>query len=482
MRKSKRQKGEAYINVRGNEVPKKNVTSKKDCFNSCKFKCSMFFGDNERQQIFKDFWALSDVEKNHFYASTTSRKMKECKKTDADISRRNFSYSYHFFHGDAKKRVCKDFYLSTLAISQRRVSYFHEVKKTDTGVCTTGERRGTNIKRKIPDESKAVVREHIESFPRIESHYCRASTKKEYLESTLSLKKMYEMYLAKCEGESHIPVKESMYRHIFNHEYNIEFHKPKKDRCDLCEEFRAAIQPSQELADRHRNHIASKTATAEERARDRASTELIVCIDLQNVVALPRASVSNLFYKRKLNCYNLTAHCSKSKRGYCALWTEALSGRAGNDLASATIMILKKIVEDHPAAENIVLWSDSCVPQNRNSILSLALLKFLKENPHLKSIVQKYCEPGHSSIQEVDNLHSQIEKKLKVQEIYSPVKLVRVLIGLRENNPLRVIQLTKEHIMNYQAAVKKNGFNYSSIPYSKVKTIAYSKDNLYCVR
>ena len=31
-----------------------------------------------------------------------------------------------------------------------------------------------------------------------------------------------------------------MYRDIFNYEFNVGFHVPKKDMCDLCERFRMA--------------------------------------------------------------------------------------------------------------------------------------------------------------------------------------------------------------------------------------------------
>ena len=52
-------------------------------------------------------------------------------------------------------------------------------------------------------------------------------------------------------------------------------------------------------------------------------------------------------------------------------------------------------------------------------------------------IVQKFGTPGHSAIQEVDNLHSQIEKTLSHSEVFSPVGLLRVLLLVDRRNPLR---------------------------------------------
>jgi len=33
-------------------------------------------------------------------------------------------------------------------------------------------------------------------------------------------------------------------------------------------------------------------------------TSAAICFDVQNMIAVPRANVSNLFYERKLNCCN----------------------------------------------------------------------------------------------------------------------------------------------------------------------------------
>jgi len=74
---------------------------------------------------------------------------------------------------------------------------------------------------------------------------------------------------------------------------------------------------------------------------------LLVVFDLENVKTLPKAEVDSFFYKRKLTLYNLTAMTSKNQ-DYCAIWTECMLGRAGNDIASAFIQILKEIVVDHP--------------------------------------------------------------------------------------------------------------------------------------
>ena len=75
---------------------------------------------------------------------------------------------------------------------------------------------------------------------------------------------------------------------------------------------------------------------------------------------------------------NLPADCrvNKVRTVYCCVWTENIAGRAGNEIASALTHILKNVVRDHPQITSKILWSDACVPQNRNSFMSLALMFF----------------------------------------------------------------------------------------------------------
>ena len=144
-----------------------------------------------------------------------------------------------------------------------------------------------------------------------------------------------------------------------------------------------------------------------------------------------------------------------------------MSGRSGNDIASALVAILHKIVQDNPLVTELVLWSDSCVPQNKNSLMSSALILFMQDHPTIKVIVQKFCEPGHSDIQEIDNIHSQIESGMQNCEIYSPVGLLRVLRTLPRRKPMTVLQLKKNDMKDYQATSKGYKICYYTLHQSK---------------
>ena len=116
----------------------------------------------------------------------------------------------------------------------------------------------------VSDEQKNGVIAHIDSFSVIEFHYCRAKTNKKYLEAGLSIQKMYDLYKEKCVRENKPWVKSTYYRYIVNTCYNIDFHIPKTNRCEKCEEIK--IKKSQNIStgieekNLHDMYIAEKLA------------------------------------------------------------------------------------------------------------------------------------------------------------------------------------------------------------------------------
>ena len=295
---------------------------------------------------------------------------------------------------------------------------------------------------------------------------------------------MYDLYVENCRKEKKDPISLSYYRNVFNTDFNIGFHKPKSDRCNHCEAYKVskaqAEQITEEVEAAQKHHIAEKMFMRSDSNADRQNpVKFVVCFDLENVITLPKAEISSFFYKRKLTLYNLTAHTS-TKRGYCAIWTESLSGRAGNDIASAAVKLMESIISDHPNLKELTTWSDSCVPQNRNSLISYAMAEFLSRQPVLEMITMKYAVPGHSCIQEVDNMHSIIENSMKVAEFYSPVSFTRLLLGSNRKNPFKVIQMQKRHFKDFMSCAKI--LHYNRVPFSSVTSLQFEKSKPDIVR
>ncbi|XP_028658548.2 uncharacterized protein LOC114652351 [Erpetoichthys calabaricus] len=483
-RKTKCQSGLEYVNRRGKLVPAKEIRNRKECQTACKFECAKKINEFERQQIFADFYKQTQNEKYHFYGKTTERiqTLRPAKK--GSVSRRHHSFRYFFFTGNIKHRVCKQFYLSTLCISQKPIYNFHSKKSQVTGT-PKPDNRGKHVKKAISQDRKQEVLDHIDSFPRVESHYTRANSKRQYLEPELrSVTKLYELYCERCAESGHEPVKLSYYQHLFVTKRNLDFHMPKSDRCDLCEEFRIMKlngNIDQTLKAKYEHHLAENKAMREQRNADRDDkTKFIVSFDLENVINLPKAGTGNFFYKRKLNLYNLTAHVSTTGQGYCAIWVETLSGRAGTDIASALVKLLSKIAEDNPNVKEIITWSDSCVPQNRNSIMAFAMADFLRSHTNIEVIDMKYSVPGHSCVQEVDGMHSQIEQAMEVAEFYSPLSFIRLLLKAKRRQPFKVLQMRKEDFKDFQTPSKL--YAYQKIPFSQVVSLKITQGLPYDVQ
>lgn len=107
--------------------------------------------------------------------------------------------------------------------------------------------------------------------------------------------------------------------------------------------------------------------------------------------------------------------------------------------------------------------------------MSLALMHFLHNTKSkIEIIEQKFSEPGHGNLQEVDAAHSVIERSMRNIDIYSPLGLVRMLMNIRsKKNKFQVLQMKTEDFLNYKS--RSSQLKFSDIPYSKIKHIIYKK-------
>ena len=482
IRKRRCQSGLDYTSSRGKRVAAKRTKMFKDCKGKCRYQCAWHISNEDIQNIHTYFWSLTDDQKLVFYAETTERIPKGNRKKTRENknSVRKFTYKFYMKKKENKIQVCKEFYVGILGINISRVRKYYDKLEQKKEL---RDMRGRYTKPRISECDIAFVKEHINSFNRVPAHYCRSGSSKEFFENSLNMSKMYDMYQEECAKKKLNPVKRSMYNTVFSRDFNIGFKKPKKDRCDLCEEIKVRNMHYEPLNEKttlfFKNHMCDKLKTKQERDKDRnitCETTAIVCFDLENVLSLPRAEISNFFYKRKFNAYNLTAYCSLDKSVYNAILTEADAGRGSNEIASAIVTILHDIQTAHPHLRDYILWSDSCVPQNRNSIMSFALKHFIKSHNNINTITQKFGCPGHSSVQEVDSAHSHIEKVIRSTEVFSPISLVRVLnsVGSRRRGQFHVIQMRPSSFYDFQKCT--NLLKFGSIPYTKVKSLIYCKD------
>lgn len=97
----------------------------------------------------------------------------------------------------------------------------------------------------MPNESREAVVNHINSFPHYISHYKRETSSALYLNPSLNVPKMYELFKLKW-SESHkdkLPPSQVTYNTILK-SMNLKFKPLKTDTCKNCDILHLKIESS----------------------------------------------------------------------------------------------------------------------------------------------------------------------------------------------------------------------------------------------
>ena len=465
--------GAEYKGISGKLMPAKHVQAK-DC-SKCRFKCSSKISYDNRQKIFSEFWSLNsnDRQRDFVCQSVESINMAHLGK------RRHNARRYTLMVDGQRHRVCQAFFLRTLNISHQFASTALQKRMEKDGRTNIHQPRKAH--NALSAEAKALVTRHIDSFPVVESHYTRKHSVRKYLESGLSVKKMYALY----KEETDHPVKESMYRKIFCENFNLGFHAPKKDQCESCEVFNQKQQIGEATDNdekEHKAHLERKEDARYQKDQDKQKAVSdgsyhTVTFDLQAVLTTPCSRVSQLYYKRKLRCYNLTIYSLSDKKVACYLWNETDAKRGSNEIGTCLYQYLKSLP---PHVKHACLYSDSCAGQNRNRYIANLLHHVVSTFPNLQTIDQKFLETGHTQM-ECDSVHAAIEHAKKATSIYVPSQWDTVITMSRKSMPYVVIPLKYDNILDIKAFGCKKNYKIDSsgnkIQWRKVKWLQFRKND-----
>ena len=481
--KSSRNCGKEYISWKGKKQPARQI--KEPCNNKCRIKCVQKINEEERNILFKEYWELGDVNRQRDFIAryvTVNPKVRSrvrrskkigitAEKDDAadsdsydgnENSRRNLTFIYCLPKDGNKVQICKTFFLNTLSISAQVVKTVF--KKTGTSGVVSEDRRGKVCKNTLIDESvKQTIRDHINLFATVESHYCRQNTSRKYLPATLNVSKMYALYLEYCQDNNIAkPVNEAIYRNIFNKDFNLSFFQPKKDLCDICHNYDNS-SPEQKLSleENYRIHIKNKNAAREikqsEKQRANESKGKICCavFDLQQVLQAPKINVGLSYYKLKLSVFNFTVFNLATKGCNCYMWTEVTANRGASEIGSCLRLYI--IAQAENGIKEFSFFSDNCSGQNRNKFL-YSLYNYLTHKYQI-TIKHTYLEKGHTQ-SEGDSVHSVIERAARNVPIYTPEQWYTVVRSAKRKDPYNVFEISKENIFDLKDLEKKTCINW----------------------
>lgn len=192
--------------------------------------------------------------------------------------------------------------------------------------------------------------------------------------------------------------------HVILDHYNIQI------KCDLPEEEKEKLQNEYDL------HLSEAQNRYEEKTKDTTMAKenlqhKVLTADLQKCLPTPALTNDISFYKRKLWSFNFTIHDAADDSSHCIMWDESKGGRGGNEIGSAIIKWADSVIPNS-SVDEITIWTDNCLGQNKNAFVISSFFWLLHRYPQIKQINHKFLLEGHTHM-EADSIHAPIERKRK---------------------------------------------------------------------
>lgn len=283
------------------------------CPSRCILKCPSKFSDDRRTQFFDEYWKLGTLQRQRdFLASCVAPLELKYRRVGSEQPRKQ-NCAFYLWDNGTRSRVCKTFLINTFGITERAIRTIIKARATNSGVIPEDQRGRHGKHKKVDEEIIDSIKKHINSIPRVESHYQRQNTKREFITGELTIAEMHRNY-SKMRSEIGKPAANyDLYARVFNKDFNIGFFFPKKDQCDLCEAYQNATgEDKKRLENDYINHQEEKKLSRIEKdadktkSKEKESNVVLAVYDLQAVLPVPMGQSSALFYKSRLNCFNFT--------------------------------------------------------------------------------------------------------------------------------------------------------------------------------
>lgn len=296
----------------------------------------------------------------------------------------------------------------------------------------------------LHEKLKATVTDWLELIPRVPSHYCRASSSREYVDNSfVSKQNMHRIYKAWCEEKGKTCTSSlTLFKNILK-EKKISVHKPRKDQCDTCIAFLECKTISQETYDDHIKKEKDGRAAKAKLKESVCDENLVVTMDLQSVLTCPKLLASSSYYKLKLQLHNFTIYALNNKEVSLYVWDESNGGVSSNEFASCIIDYLTGKLNG--SIKTLILISDGCNYQNRNKCLASVLSDFAVQ--HKVTVHQLILEKGHTMM-EADSVHSALEHYF-YPPIYAPSEYIARMRMARRELPYNIKFLDYKFFKKY---------------------------------
>uniref|UniRef100_A0ABD2X5R0 DUF7869 domain-containing protein n=1 Tax=Trichogramma kaykai TaxID=54128 RepID=A0ABD2X5R0_9HYME len=379
--------------------------------------------------------------------------------------------------------VCGKMFLDTLGINIQTVRTALAKKMSSHGTFVAArDLRGTHTNRphQYPVEITNLIISHIKSFPTVESHYVRADTQKNYLPAGLSISRMNRMLNDELSqvGMKEINISRQYYAKVLQENFNLSFHKPKKDKCALCHQYKESTPEQKELLkDRRIEHlknkkIARKLINQSVIEANSDSSIAVIHFDFQKVSTTSKCEVSNLYYMSKLVVLNLTFYDLATNLDTCYVWNETVAKKGSNEVASILMRQIEYILSSRPKVNDIRTVSDNCTGQNKNQNVFTMLIMMAVF--HDVKITHRFLEVGHTQ-SAGDSMHSTIESYTRHREIFTQDQWAKSMRKACHSKRYVVHQIDQNWIKDFGEMAKM--FNWANLHTNDVRELVIDSSN-----
>ena len=231
--------------------------------------------------------------------------------------------------------------------------------------------------RKLTEEDKEHVIEHIKSFKGRKSHNGLHDSTRLYLPEELNISKMYQSY---CERYPNAKCSFEKYRKIFNTKFNIGFGCPRKDTCSTCDRFLAEIgHLEKQITDaldfetnsarlvkvrqEYQDYLQEQGVFCKRKANARtqtqgSNTEYAIAFDFWKNLPCPNVTSNDVYYKRQSSVYSFNVHILTTNEVYVYFYNEQIAKKGADDVASMLYDVFTTKIPEN--ITNLHLLCDSC--------------------------------------------------------------------------------------------------------------------------
>ena len=431
--KKLRDSGESYTTIKSKKLIPAKEFKWVDC--QCKTPNCRLVDEEERKKEYVNFYKKTYKDQNLYVALNVNtvhpKKVTVNSVTGQPSGRKKFTRIF-MLNG---KRVCKKVFIGTLQYSNGRLDRL--LKRGQDGVDVSREGRGkhTNRPKKVNENVRALIRDVLESMPKYTTHYKEVVYTAEdtvYLPPMVTFDNVYSICVTEIrKNELQVPSKDWFLRYMKCEYPNLKKKAKHIDTCNVCDR----VDKSDEEKVEHRQ--VAKDAI--DLCKHDSKKEFTFIFDMMSTLPLPKLESNLAFYKRQLWMYVEGLHNDLNNTGYMYTWLESQSGKGSREVCN--------VLYQHFLAlkyTKYILWCDSTVSQNRNSIIANFLAYCVNSLPELKTVIIRFFETGHSYNSGDRDFGLMKKKIISEQNIYTQDKYIELIEAARKKpSPFHVHKMEK---------------------------------------